>query len=158
VYWATDGNSIMKASLANGRVTKVTDGLPGGVASLASDGSYLWWSEQSGKDGSICRVAVGGGPIKTIATGQGSVERIVLDETNAYWLRNEGDEGSQLMFARKLDGVVFPLGATQPGIAGANEAGACCMAIDGGHVYWANTGTNTILRVAKGALAASQRP
>ena len=158
VYWATDGNLIMKASFPYGQVTKVADSLSGAVVSLASDGAYLWWSEQRGKDGSVHRVAVGGGPIKTIATGQGRVERIMLDETNAYWLRNEGDEGSQLMFARKLDGVVFPLGATQPGIEGANQAAACCMAIDGGHVYWANTGTNAILRVAKGAFAASQGP
>ena len=153
VYWATDGNSIMKASLAYGQVTKVADGLSGGVVSLASDGAYLWWSEQHGRDGAVHRVAVGGGPIKTIATGQGRVERIMLDETNAYWLRNEGDEGSQMMFARSLDGVVLPLGATQPGMAA-----ACCMAIAGGHVYWANTGTNAILRVTKGALAASQGP
>jgi hypothetical protein len=158
VYWATDGNSIMKASFANGRVTKVTDGLSGGVTSLASDGDYLWWSERHGEEGAVHRVAVGGGPIKTIATGQWSVERIMLDETNAYWLRSEGDEGNQVMFARKRDGVVFSLGATRLGIEGSSEGPACCMAIDGGHVYWANTGMNAILRVAKGALAAFQAP
>jgi len=89
VYWTTQATaspftngSIYRASLTGSGVTALLQNV-GNPHGIVSDGSHLYWTDQTGR--TIVRSTVSGGSITTLATGQQGPETIAIDSTSVYW-------------------------------------------------------------------------
>lgn len=94
LYWsgttADNGDTLVKMPKAGGSVTTLASNLS--PASLAIDGSNLYWTEYTNDEqiggGLIMRMPVDGGTPTTLATspeGVGAVGFIAVDATSVYW-------------------------------------------------------------------------
>lgn len=48
----------------------------------------VYWADLT--DGTILRVASGGGPVVTLACAQGKPAYVAVDDTSVYWTANDG--------------------------------------------------------------------
>jgi hypothetical protein len=134
----TQENSIWKKALPGGassQVTPTTDI----AATVASDGSYVYWSEYSGttKTSTVRRVPVAGGASSSLANGLSYLEQIVARDKTLYVLEDPfngtGVKGNAHILAIPLPNGVA--NATAPVLADAGTQ-ARAMAIDDSGVYW----------------------
>jgi hypothetical protein len=117
--------------------TKPTDvvtatGCGGGVR-LATDGKNIYWTEMM--TGKVRSVAVAGGAISDVATGQLSPTQIAIGSKGVYWV-NQGDTTAG---SSKVMGKLFPITAGAPieikAATGMDKLPA--VAVNGLKVYYA---------------------
>ena len=99
---------------------------------IAVDGTSLYWTNNN--DGTIRKMALGGGVPVTLATGQASPWAIAVDGTNVYWT-NLGD-GT----IRKV-----ALGGGVPTTLASGQAGPSGIAVNGTGIYWTNNHGGTVM-------------
>ncbi len=148
-YWVSI-NAIMKAPLSGGPPVELvkTYGSKGNIWGMASDGTYLYWTDRNNPAGSeaptgaaVRRVAITGGPVESVATGlPGRPWGIAVDSTHVYWVIN-AERASSLMQISKAGGPASVL------VAGQNSPAH--LTLDSNYVYWCNSGDGKVARVPK---------
>ncbi len=143
VYWtATINAGVVETVLKTAR----DDTSPSVLASsskatpyaIAIDNSTVYFGEAT--SGELISVSKNGGAVSALASQQGTITAIAVDDTNVYWTTNAGDV---LALAKTTDG-----GA--PTTLASNQASPWGLAVDS-CVYWTNAGSG---RGADGSLAA----
>jgi hypothetical protein len=119
LYWTTD-QGVMAMPLAGGAPMLLASS-PGGNSLVRSDGANVFWTSQA--QGTVSRVAIGGGPVAVLAMGQNAPLGIALDASTVYFTSAMGT-----FSVPKLGGMV-----TQ--ISGGSGGG---IVTDGTNVYWVN--------------------
>jgi hypothetical protein len=89
VYWIDEGSSsatgdgtVMKASIAGGKVTTLATGISGS-ARIAVDAENVYFTDQQA--GLVVKVPVAGGAATTLASAQGSPAGLIVHQTNLYF-------------------------------------------------------------------------
>src|SRR5262249_13201671 len=104
------------------------------VSNLDLRNGYVYWSTRGngGATGTGRRAAVGGGTAQPVATGEGPVAGIAVDDTNVYWVTYE------------TNGVVrkAPLAGGAPVTLAVGQTNAFSIAVDDAYVYWGTYTTN----------------
>lgn len=97
-------------------------------ASLAVDAIHVYWTNNDGgTSNSVRKVAVGGGAIVTLASGQAHPNHIALDANNVYW--TDGGAGTVMKVL---------LGGGAPTTLASGQTIPTGIAVDATNVYWAN--------------------
>ncbi len=111
--------------------------------SLVATNTHLYFRES---DGSIRRMAVGGGPTEILAPTPTGGSSLALDGTHVYWGR--GDGGTNFIHR------VLASGGVVETVASFADDGHTIrqIQVDGTHIYWAEgtVGSGAIKRLAKG--------
>jgi sugar lactone lactonase YvrE len=135
-YWAdSEAGAINKVSLALTHVGTPTPVVSGAqaqnVQSLATDGTYLYWTNKIAS-GSVYRALPTGAALTTIASNQSQPDWIASNGTTVVWTNQTGN---QVMAAPVTsDGGAAP---TQLNLHGENGTVPAGIAIDGANVYYA---------------------
>jgi hypothetical protein len=162
VYWTTCDNtqtkgSIMKVAIAGGPPVALApnEGCPAGVAVNATSAYWIIRStavrDADGgiaRNGSVRKVALGGGPITTLVSGWSPVG-VAVDSANVYWT----DLVEALDPPYGAPAIVrVPTGGGVPAVFASGPSGGpgytFPIALDRTYVYWANQYLNTISKVA----------
>jgi hypothetical protein len=137
VYWMASFNTISRAAI-DGNSASVVVTSPGTFMSdFTVDPNYVYFSDQD--TGDIKKAPVGGGPITTIGNGlRLSYNILAADNGTVYWedqlhLGKIGITGTKYITPADFDSAYF-----RPS-----------MAIDNVYLYWTETGSGEILRMAK---------
>jgi hypothetical protein len=93
---------------------------------LAVDSANVYWTNNY--NGTVMRVAIGGGPAVAIASAQGHPQGIAIDATNAYW-------------ATGTNVVQVPLAGGSVTTLASGQNAPWAVAADGTNVYWTNEGS-----------------
>ncbi len=130
IYWtnfaggASRSGSVMKASLAGGDPTVLASGL-GGPYAIAVDATSVYWTDYG--DGTISKVALGGGERTTLVLGQTLPpygKGLAIDSAHLYWVTGDGS-----VMRAGLDGSgLITLVSGRNGPQG--------LAVDATGVYW----------------------
>jgi sugar lactone lactonase YvrE len=135
VYWAdSDAGAIRKVSKALTRIgmpsTVASGAAAQSVQSVASDGSYVYWTNK-GPTGQVRRALPTGAAMATIATNQNQPDWIASNGTTVAWT-NQGS--NQVMSAPAGASSATP---TQLNVTGENGTLPAGIAIDSANVYYA---------------------
>jgi hypothetical protein len=108
----------------------------GNPSLIAVDGTSVYWTATN--DGTVMKVALGGGMPITLASGQTSPYGIAVDDTNVYWTNVGGD-------VRSSTGTVMKVALTggSPVTLATGQAGPTGIAVDRTSVYWTNIGVTS---------------
>ncbi len=136
LFW-TEPTRVARCELSGNRCATdpLTGGNEGSPTGLVSDGTDLFWGQNS-QGGGIRTCPVSGcvpDPV-TLASTQNAPSYVAVDATSVYWT-NRVDDGS-VMAAPKTgigSGTATTLASGQPQPAG--------IYVDGAHVYWTTLGT-----------------
>lgn len=144
------GGSIGRVAKSGGAMATLASGL-GGINAVASDGTYVYWTEYvlATAAGAVKRVPVGGGVVEVLATGTpaGSVYDvffpggIALDADFVYWGEHVG--GGAVRRVAKSGGGVTDLGR------GAGF-GPTALAIQDGFLYGVDNTSGMAARLPVG--------
>ena len=126
LYWTTN-QGVMAMPLSGGAPMLLASS-PGGNSLVRSDGANVFWTSQA--QGTVSRVAIGGGPVATLAMGESAPLGIALDASNVYFTSAMGTYS-----VPKLGGAVTE-------ISGGSGGG---IVSDGTNVYWVNPGGGEVL-------------
>jgi hypothetical protein len=95
-YLDPAGNGLVRVAKGGGSLTTLVANAS--AFSIAVDASSVYWADPFKSQ--IFKVSLAGGSPETVATGQGVVQALALDDSCVYWLNN-GNEIAQLMAAAK---------------------------------------------------------
>jgi hypothetical protein len=151
-YWIDESEGDLQRAPKRGGVTMVV--VPGNGNAFASgvsvavDNTDVYWTSglASGavKTQSLTRQDKNGGkPTVVSSTAGATLQCVVLDDLNMYWV-----QGTAIMRAPKSGGMALP-------VAG-GQAGADCVAVDGDSIYWSISGTQKA-QFADGAIVAASK-
>jgi sugar lactone lactonase YvrE len=135
VYWTSpqaQGGFVEKAPLSGGDPVELADG--GRQNGLALDASSLYWA--SPEDDGIYKVAIGGGSVTTLATGQPDPTAVAVDGAFVYWTNSAG---GTVMKVPKGGGSVVTVASGQDKPVD--------LAVDSEGVYWVTGGA--VMKLAK---------
>ena len=150
LYWANNGLTTIGAATLDGRW--VQDNLVHGALApcgVAVDAFHIYWANE--QDGSIGRANLDGTAVEPhFITGATSPCGVAVDASHIYWANGGGSivdapsiygppgvratPGGTTIGRANLDGS----GVNQDFITGALDP--CGVAVDAGHIYWANAG------------------
>jgi hypothetical protein len=134
--YAGAGEAIVSVPLAGGTPTTVIGS--GADAALTTDGTYVYYSDQSGN---ISRVPVAGGTPTLIHQDPHYAATLATDGVNLYWLSHDDATTGSVTQMPAGGGPTIVL-------AGPYSNPPAGLAIDRQYVYW--TANNAILRVPIG--------
>ncbi len=113
LYWSVQPGPDCFTGLGPGRIDKKSAGttgftstiLPGSFCSprarlLRNDGAYVYFVDAEPTPDVIRRLWIGGGDVETLATANGSVTDLEVDETRIWWVDDDG-----IQYAPKAGGV-----------------------------------------------------
>ncbi len=147
VYWTNNGTSVVKVGLGGGTPTTLASG-QNGCRGIALAGSTVYFSNagDSSGNGSLVRVSTSGGTPVTLKSGLMQPESIAIDGSNIYWASYVGTTGTDSVIYKMPigGGTVTPLASSQSYFIDGE------IAVDATSVYWANFGTNEVMKVAIG--------
>ena len=126
LYWTTN-QGVMAMPLSGGAPMLLASS-PGGNSLVRSDGANVFWTSQA--QGTVSRVAVGGGPVAILAMGQSAPLGIALDASTVYFTSAMGTYS------------VPKLGGTVTEISGGSGGG---IVSDGTNVYWVSPGGGEVM-------------
>ncbi|MBK6691814.1 MAG: hypothetical protein IPG50_06355 [Myxococcales bacterium] len=90
LYWVVDSGNVLAIDKgASAGAPLVLASGQSGPSSVAIDSGYVYWANAA--DGTIARVAKGGGPVVTIAQGQVAPSQLVADDAGLAWVNANGD-------------------------------------------------------------------
>jgi hypothetical protein len=134
----TQEKSIWKKALPAGLSTQLTP-TTDIAANIASDGTYLYWTEFSTADktSAIRKIAVTGGAGSDLATGLNYLERLVAHKKLLYVLENPTD-GTGVSGDARILMLPLPNGLVNATIPAFANAGKLVgeLAVDDSGVYW----------------------
>jgi hypothetical protein len=141
LYWldGADGGALLSvpetaANLTTANVKTLAQGYASPL-DIAVDAANVYFTSA----GSVLRVAKAGGPVTTIASGQGLARGVAVDGTYVYWANGTGGT-----LARQLIG-----GGPHATILASGLASPARIALDAKAIYWTNLGDGTVMRLAK---------
>ena len=161
VYWTTCNDtqtkgSIMKVAIAGGSPIALArdEACPAGIAVNATS---VYWITRStavfdsdggiAPNGSLRKVALGGGPITTLVSGWSPVG-VAVDSANVYWTDGE----PALDPPSGVPAIVrVPTGGGVPTVLASGPSGgseSLPIALDRTNVYWASSYSNAVSKVA----------
>ncbi len=146
VYFVEDDNedgTVGKVPKTGGSVTTLATKLPEPTA-IEVDNTHAYWLERNnGKNGSIKRVAKGGGSVLVVATGfKNAQNHLALDDTHVYFGDGKEGGGGQIKKAPKGGGATVTL--IDEGILNL----ATAVDVDESWVYFHND-KGSIMRIGK---------
>jgi len=140
VVWDTWAGGIYRAN-ADGSSPAVV--YPIGTNSnpnrIVTDGTYIWWVNWGG--GQVRRGTLTSGVPINLATSQGELLSVAVDDTHAYW--TSGNPSN--LIRRGLKGET----STPVTLASEQTSTPIGLAVDATHVYFASADAGTVSRVAK---------
>jgi hypothetical protein len=157
-------NGSVGTGAATGSIGKIakTGGDPvtlasneGGPVSLAINSTSVFWALAGGHEagkGSIYRVDKAGGAAEQLAGGLTAPHAIVADEERIYWLEYDtlGVDCSTTGSVRSRPQAA----AASTSIVAEKQASPGALALDGGNLYWSNSGLHCNVSVtANGSIA-----
>jgi hypothetical protein len=86
-------------------------------------------------------VPIGGGPTKTLASGQYGPRSIAVDATAVYWANSGDNSGNGSAMKMPLDGGT-------PVTLAADRSAPISIAVDDAFVYWIE-GPGTVMKISK---------
>jgi streptogramin lyase len=104
---------------------------------IAVDATSVYWTTYSpSPNGTVCKVPIGGGTIRTLAKGQAFPYGIAVDATGVYWT-NDDNPGN--ISTVPVDGGSVVTLASGPGLKQPFS-----IAVGSGSVYWTNQTADTV--------------
>jgi hypothetical protein len=139
VYWTTAGGAVMKVGIGGGSATTlVSSGGQGNTFGIAIDSTYVYWTAQSAgppNSGTVCRVAIAGGGVTTLASGLSRPQGIAVNSSSVYW--TNPSDGTVVMMA--IGG-----GMTTTIASPGNTTPPTAITLDATSVYW--TQSNAVVK------------
>lgn len=165
VYWSVYyspgasgyGGSIWKISKADGTLTPLATGVPGG-ASITVYSNYLYWAEGSGL---IKMISINGGSFTTIiGNNSSSGISLLVDQSGVYWAEGPTSPWTYTGRIRGIVGVDVTsptlLSQTSPITLADNRFQPSGISLDNSNVYWLEsdpfssvTNRGAVMRVSK---------
>ncbi len=138
VYWMSDYDTLLKVPKLGGTVTTLASGLPF-LSDFVVDGESLFFSEHD--TGNIRKVSTNGGNIVTLQNDEcfPAPCGLALGSSYLFWVNQE-----YVRKAPKTGGLVSILAPTLGRYDISNA-----IVIDGLNVYWSDTASRTINKIAK---------
>ncbi len=157
--------NVMRVGLGGGTPVTLASEQPF-LGGLAVDGTNVYWvtqghfpggpggspaAEAAIQDGTVMKIAVGGGEPTTLASGQGAPCGIAVDAESVYWtnvVTCGGDAGE----TSSCDGALMkiPLGGGTPTTLASGLHTPCSLGLDADDVYWSATESHAVLKVPLG--------
>jgi len=106
---------------------------------IVTDGTYIWWVNWGG--GQVRRGTLTSAMPINLATSQGELLSVAVDDTYAYW--TSGNPSN--LIRRGLKGET----SSPVTLASEQTSTPIGLAVDGTHVYFASADAGTVSRVAK---------
>jgi hypothetical protein len=172
LYWTQNG-SIRMGPVAGGGNNNFINGL-NGIYGLALDNNFLFWSLQ---DGTVWSSPTGLPTPTKLATGPITATNLVPEAVNIYWSSSTGihsaprmggmtttlatvsnavraiaTDATHVYWTDETAGLVQRVlkdGSGMPELLALDQALPWGIAVDAQFVYWANGGTNEILKLSK---------
>ncbi len=134
VYY-TDGDDVMTVATGGGTPVTLSSGQSVGQF-LAVDSANVYWGDTT----TVMQAPIGGGAPISLASGESA--RIALDTANVYFTTQTGAEPN----ANEV--VSVPVGGGTPTTLVTGQSGAEGIAVVGKNVFWVNTGTGAVMKLA----------
>jgi sugar lactone lactonase YvrE len=131
VYW-TDRLTIWSVPI-DGGPTRPVGNVAGSTLGLALNATDLFWTESTG---TVETMAIDGGTIRILASGQSFPEVLTIDSHNVYWVNTAADAGAVMMTPHDSDG-------SAPTVLATPQTPPPDVAVNGAAVYWTVYGTST---------------
>jgi PKD repeat protein len=122
----------------NAEIVALDDGLEG-IASVATDGSYVYWI--TGGLRNVKKVPVGGGQITLLAAGNGSGDRLRVHGGNLYWILSIPPPDRIL----RVSASGGPVITVASGLAAPDD-----LVVDDNFIYFSEYDTGNISKVSSG--------
>jgi len=125
--WNTNSGAINKVPKGGGTVTPLVTSHSFGYASIAVDGSSLYWAGYA--DGTVSSIGKAGGTVTQLTSGSYPTS-MVVDAVNIYWVNNGDGSIHKMSKSGSADTILAsgPSWATGP------------LAVDATNVYWFESG------------------
>ena len=105
VFWIDQyTRKIMKASKSGGAPTEVVSGFNGPFWDLEADDDSVYFLDYRGGGLGVFKAPVGGGDVIQLATGEGQLQALALDDTHVYWADHVLETGQNRVMKVSTDG------------------------------------------------------